>query len=285
MVEKNHTVGEILIKSEDYLRKKGIKNPRLEAELLLALVYSTDRLWVYMNWLKKIEKSKLDELREYLLRRVKGEPLHYILGYKEFMTLKLFVEPGVLVPRFETEELVEKVIEDSRRAGYKVFADLGTGSGAIAISIAKFIEDSFVYAVDISDKALRVAEKNIEANRVREKIKLFKGDLLEPLRELFEQIEVFVSNPPYVSEDEWESLSREIVEYEPREAILAPENGLFYYRKILENLSNLRNKVAYFEISPTKVEEIKKLVKNFEVKTYSIFNDIVGKPRILKVEF
>lgn len=283
MTGKGYTVGEILVKADDYLKKKGVKNSRLEAELLLASVHSADRLWIYMNWFKKIERNKLDKLREHLLRRAKGEPIHYILGYKEFMTLKLFVEPGVLIPRFETEELVEKVIEDSRKKGYKIFADLGTGSGAIAISIAKFIENSFVYAVDISDKALRIAKKNIEVNNVEGRVKLFKGDLLEPLKGLIERIEVFVSNPPYVSKDEWESLPVEIMKYEPKEAILAPQNGLLYYKRIIESLSSFRNKVTYFEIPSTKVREIKKMMEGFKVK-YSIFNDLSGKPRVLKIE-
>lgn len=283
MEEKNYTIGEILVKSENYLKKKGIKNPRLEAELLISFVHSTDRLWVYTNWFEKIERDKLEKLREFLLKRARGEPLHYILGYKEFMTLKFAVEPGVLVPRFETEELVEKVVEESREKGFRVFADIGCGSGVIAISIAKFIENSFVYACDISEKALELTGKNSRINGVEDRIKVLKGDLLEPLIPFLDEIEVFVSNPPYVSFDEWKNLDREVKDYEPQEALIAPEDGLFYYKKIIESLMNKKGKVLYFEISPTRINGLKKLIENFNIKNYEIFNDASKKARILKI--
>jgi release factor glutamine methyltransferase len=283
MEERNYTIGEILIKSENYLKKKGIKNPRLEAELLLSFAHSTDRLWVYTNWFEKIEKDKLEKLRDFLLKRANGEPLHYILGYKEFMTLKLTVEPGVLVPRFETEELVEKVVEESREKEFKIFADIGCGSGAIAVSIAKFVENSFVYACDISEKAVELTTKNARINGVENRIRVFKGDLLEPLTPFLDEIEVFVSNPPYVSYDEWKNLDVEVKDYEPQEALIAPENGLFYYRKIIETLMNKKGKILYFEVSPARIDRLKKLIEDFNIKNYEVFDDTSRKARILKI--
>ena len=288
-MEKNtsYTIGEILIKSEGYLRKKRIKNPRLEAELLLSFVHSTDRLWIYTNWFEKIRDDKLEKLRQLLLRRTKGEPLHYILGYKEFMTLRFYLQPGVLIPRFETEELVEKVVEDSRKGNFRVFADIGCGSGVIAISIAKFVGSSTVYATDISDKAIKLTAENAKVNGVENKVKIFKGNLLEPLEPFIDQIEVFVSNPPYVNHEEWKSLDEEIVKHEPKEALLAPEDGLFYYRAIIENLlkNRTRNKgkLIYFEISPARIEGVKELIKRLKIERYEVLNDMSGKARILKI--
>ena len=273
---------EVISRSTDYLSDVS-STPRLEAELIVAHSVGKDRLWLYMNMDSNIEEVQLERIRKMLKSRKKGEPIHFLLGFKEFMTLKFKVEKGVFIPRFETEELVEKVVLISREMGYKKFLDLGTGVGTIAISIAKFVDGSSVLAVDKSEKALELAEKNAKLNNINN-ISLHMGDMVEFLRKVDDgDFEVLVSNPPYLSESEWEDLEPGIKEYEPKEAFVAGKDGMRYYRMIVETVVNFERKKVFLEISPPRKEGVVKLMEEFGLD-YEIWDDLSGKPRILFFE-
>lgn len=226
------TVLGMILWSADYLRGKGIGTGRLDAEHLLASVVGVDRLGLYLAFERPLTPAELDGYRPLLKRRAAREPLQYILGRQPFRELDLEVGPSVLIPRPETEVLVDQILEAIRGddAGGTAL-DLGTGSGAIALSLA--FEGSFasVVATDVDDAALEVARRNRDAAGLGERVELRRGSLFEPLKRS-ERFDVIASNPPYVGEMDEESLEPEVRDWEPRAALFAGADGLDVLRRI-----------------------------------------------------
>lgn len=226
------TVLGMILWSADYLRDKGIDTGRLDAEHLLASAVGVDRLGLYLAFERPLTPAELDGYRPLLKRRAAREPLQYILGRQPFRELDLEVGPSVLIPRPETEVLVDQILEAMRGddAGGTAL-DLGTGSGAIALSLA--FEGSFasVVATDVDDAALDVARRNRDAAGLGERVELRRGSLFEPLKRS-ERFDVIASNPPYVGEMDEESLEPEVRDWEPRAALFAGADGLDVLRRI-----------------------------------------------------
>jgi release factor glutamine methyltransferase len=226
------TVLGMILWSADYLREKGIDTGRLDAEHLLASVVGVDRLGLYLAFERPLTPAELDGYRPLLKRRAAREPLQYILGRQPFRELDLEVGPSVLIPRPETEVLVDQILEAIRGddAGGTAL-DLGTGSGAIALSLA--FEGSFasVVATDVDDAALEVARRNRDTAGLGERVELRRGSLFEPLKRS-ERFDVIASNPPYVGEMDEASLEPEVRDWEPRAALFAGADGLDVLRRI-----------------------------------------------------
>jgi release factor glutamine methyltransferase len=222
--------------SADYLKTKGVESARLDAEYLLAHVLRVGRLEMYLQHERPLTSRELDEFRPLLKRRAKREPLQYVLGRQAFRTLNLEVGPGVLIPRPETEQLVEEVLgwcRASRPADAALTGlDVGTGSGAIALSLLAEGPFARFVGTDVSPRALGVAARNRDAVGLRERLDLREGGLFAPLRS-GERFDVVVSNPPYVAEREREGLAPEIVDWEPAEALFGGSDGLSVIRSIL----------------------------------------------------
>ena len=218
------TVAEILKAATLRLEEGGIENPRLDAEILLAHVLKWRRLSLYVDSEKKLPLESILRFNELITRRLEGVPVAYLTGTKEFMGLAFAVNEKVLIPRPDTEILTEFVGEYLRGLGGEVtFADLGVGSGAIAISILKFVKSARAAAVDISSEALEVAKFNAQKFHVEGRIELLQGDLFTPLEgKIFNAI---VSNPPYIPTSDLETLQAE-VQHEPRIALDGGEDGL-----------------------------------------------------------
>ncbi|MFC1478724.1 peptide chain release factor N(5)-glutamine methyltransferase [Candidatus Margulisiibacteriota bacterium] len=239
------TITSLLQWTQDYFQKNKIDAPRLTAELLLADVLKVNRLDLYLRYDAPVSEDELASFKKYIQRRVSGEPLQYILGKAWFMGMELAVSRDVLIPRPETEVLVEKVVDwfrnnqpTSQPANQLTVVDIGTGSGCIAVSMAKFVPDIKIYATDISEAAINVALTNAEQHEVE--ITFKRGDLLTPVMDKISDSPVFiVSNPPYVTEHEWPDLQQEVKDHEPDTALLAGENGLEYYRKIIDQSRGL----------------------------------------------
>ena len=239
------TVSQILDKATRYLRRRGIPEPRIDAEVLLAHVLKIERLQIYLNLDCQLTKKELSAYEKLVERRVGREPVAFIVGHKEFMGLKFFLNKDVLIPRPETEILVEKVIEKVRNIGkprsygYRkdnslVIVDLCTGSGNIAISLAKNIVSCKIYATDISKGAIKIARKNAKFHNVEEKVEFLLGDLFSPLEKLNSSLAVdfVVSNPPYVKSRDLVLLQPEIKK-EPLCALVGGNEGLNFYRRIV----------------------------------------------------
>jgi release factor glutamine methyltransferase len=232
------TIQKLLNWTTDYLTQKKVDSPRLSAELLLSSVLDLKRIELYTQYSRVVEEEHLAKLRELVKRAGQQEPIAYLVGKTEFYSLELEVAPDCLIPRPETELLVQRAIEMLRlRTGPHRVCDLCTGCGVIAVAIAKNVPDAKIVATDISAPALALAARNIEKHGLQDRIEPRQGDLFEPLIAHLDQFDMIVCNPPYVSAAEYEALDKNVKDYEPRIALYAGEQGLDLYRRIAERVA------------------------------------------------
>ncbi len=289
---KSWRIIDIINWGSQYLKSKGIDEARLTIELMLCHILKCRRIDLYIDFERPLTKTELEELRNIIKRRIKKEPLQYIIGKTEFMGLEFKINPDVLIPRPETEILVEKTIETIKKEFpdktiVKVL-DIGTGSGNIAISIAKFLGEKVqVLGIDLSGKAIQTAEENAKLNNV-ENVKFICFDLFDADFEnkFKNQFDIVVSNPPYIPTEEFETLQDEIKNYEPRIALTDEADGLSFYRrladlsrKIISNRGFILSEIAYNQAE--KVKEFFKRAGYEEIKT---FKDYLGFERVIKIK-
>lgn len=273
------TVLEALNLSTDYLSKKNIESARLNAELMLAHILKCKRLELYLMFDRPLDDNELHQYRTFLSRRARREPLQYILGEVEFFNIRLKVNRSVLIPRPETELLVEKIIDDFKEKTDIRFLDIGVGSGNISIALLKNISQAKAIAIDISEEALALAKENSEMNEVQDRIDLIKFDILNENIETLGKFDLIVSNPPYVSAMDFETLEPELKVYEPTIALTDMYNGFTFYKKIIQISSSLLNSKGkiYFEIGKDQSDEIKNMMveKGFDnIKLIKDYQDI-----------
>ena len=221
----------------DYFTEKQVDSPRLSAELLLSEVLQIPRINLYTNFDSNVSQDRLDELHRLVKRCCEHEPLAHLIGRTEFYSLDIKVSSDCLIPRPETELLVERAIGFlQNRDGPQLVCDLCTGSGCIAVAIAVNFHDAQFIATDICDAALSMAAKNVENHKLSERIKLVCGDLFDPIIEGIDEtsFDLIVCNPPYVSADEYDKLDRNVKDYEPRKALYAGNDGLDVYTRLIE---------------------------------------------------
>lgn len=229
-MQENWTIKDLVEWTTRFFSDKGIEEPRLNAEVLLAHVLEKDRVYLYANYHAPVNRNERDRYRELIKRRAGMEPLAYLTGTREFMSLEFQVSPAVLIPRPETELLVEKVLELARPLEAVSICDVGTGSGAIAVSLAYYLPGAAVYAVDISDAALQVAKQN--AQRYGVAVEFSQGDLLSRVHQA-EPFDIICANLPYISDEEYAELEPGVREYEPQQALLGVGDGLELYRRLV----------------------------------------------------
>ncbi len=233
MAEKVWTSAEALAWTVSRFSEAGLASARLDAELLLAHALGTERVHLYAHPERPLSEAERATYRQLIERRLAGEPIAYIMGRKNFRYLSLKITPAVLIPRPETELLVESVVEFAAGSPLKC-AEIGTGSGAVAISIARELPGAVIYATDLSQGALDLANENAEAAGVGKAVVLLHGDLFGPLpHELAGFLDAVVSNPPYIPTDDIRSLPPEIGDYEPREALDGGPDGLGVVRRLI----------------------------------------------------
>ncbi len=221
------TILKVLNWTKGYLAERGVENARLESEWLLCAALGLDRVGLYVNFEKPLQPHELAEVRGTVARRARREPLQYILGSQEFMGMEFRVSPAVLIPRHDTETLVHEAV--NRAGGVKKVLDLGSGSGCIAVALAKLLSDATVTSVDCSTKALDIARENAGKNGVT--VRFLAGSLFQPVAgELFDLI---VSNPPYIPTADLDGLQPEVREFEPKGALDGGADGLDFYRLII----------------------------------------------------
>ncbi len=221
------TVLKVLNWTKGYLAEKGVENARLEAEWLLCATTGMDRVGLYVNFEKPLTDAELAAYRALVARRAKREPLQYLLGSQEFCGLDFLVVPAVLIPRHDTELLVEEGLRHAPAA--RSVLDIGVGSGCIAVALAKALPDADVRGVEKSPAALVLAQQNIERHAVR--VTLFEGSLFEPFAG--QRFDLIVSNPPYIPTADLATLQPEVREYEPLSALDGGVDGLDFYRQII----------------------------------------------------
>lgn len=230
-----------------------------------------------------ISESELLKLHFILKDLLKGIPLHYILGEAFFMGIKLKVNPDVLIPRQETEELVDWIIQNHQSEEIQAILDIGTGSGCIALGLKKFLPQTKVYALDVSKAALQIAEENAQQNNLE--IEWLEADILSSQIQLKAKYSIIVSNPPYVTRAETATMHKNVLENEPHLALFVPDNdALIFYRKILQIAQNHLTKKGwvYFEINQYLVSEMQQLLKNFNFINIELKKDISGNYRMIR---
>jgi release factor glutamine methyltransferase len=230
------TIGDILKVTTDYLEKKKIDSPRLSAEILLAHQLNIDRVKLYLNFDQPLQDEEIAGYRALVRRRLRREPIQYITEVQEFWSLVFMVGPRVLIPRAETEVLVEQALflhKEGAVPRRPRILDLGTGCGVIAICLAKEVTGASIWATDISEEALRLARSNARKHAVSEKITFLLGDTWEPVAALNLTFDLILSNPPYIASEELSSLPPEVRDHEPVVAFDGGEGGMFFIEKIL----------------------------------------------------
>lgn len=269
-----------------FLEQKGIKTPRLDAELLLANCLKKERIQLYTDYDSPVNAAELTCFRELVRRRVKREPIAYLIGYREFWSLKINVKRGVFIPRPETEVLVEEALKILKPLGgsdnnLRVL-ELGTGSGAIAVALAKEIRGIAIYATDISLAAADVALSNIKDHALLNSVQLVCGRFLSPFKSkgVFDMV---ISNPPYVADQAIEGLEPEISSYEPKEALAGGEDGLNFYRLSAHQLPMVLKKQAWviLETGDCQAREIHNIFrKTNKYMNLNIVKDLAGHERV-----
>lgn len=225
------TIGRILKWTEQYFKGKGIESPRLDAEVLLSHILGRERIYLYVHFDEPLEPAELARYREAIKQRVQRVPVAYIIGEKEFMGLTFKVTADTLVPRPDTEILVQAAVERLRARGETPrFADIGTGSGAICLSILHFLPKAQADTVDISPAARAVAEENAAALGASDRVTFHTGDLLAPLAG--QCYDAILSNPPYIPDGDIAALAPEVRLKEPRTALAGGKDGLDFYRRL-----------------------------------------------------
>ena len=258
--------------------------PKLDIEILLSKALGdVDRLYIHLNLHKELTNEQMELFNNMIQDRLKGRPIAYIVNNREFMGLDFYVEEGVLIPRPDTEPLVEEVIDlVSGQSDLKI-VDIGTGSGAITVSLAKYIKDCKVYSLDISDKALSIGLKNAISNGVEDKINFIKSDVFSGIENKNLKIDVIVSNPPYIRKSDIETLHTQVKDYEPYIALEGGEDGLDFYRAITEqSIKYLKdNGILAFEVGHDQAQDVSDILrKNGYSKIYTK-KDLQGIDRVV----
>jgi release factor glutamine methyltransferase len=277
------TVLSLLEWAGTYLGERGFDEPRLHVELLLAAVLKLRRLDLYLQFDRPLRPEELTAFKSLFKRRLNHEPLQYILGETEFMGLRLAVASGVLIPRPETEVLVERAVEEIRGLGARpvTVADIGTGSGNIAISLARFVPTTTVTAIDVSARALVIAGANCERNQVSN-VRLQEADIFADALGS-STFDVIVSNPPYVSLGEFAQLPEEIRVYEPRMATTDEGDGYRFIKRIVSLASRHLNPGGHLlmEIGFGQGETARRIAESAGLVEGCLHPDLAGIPRVL----
>ena len=278
------TVLESLVLSSQFLEKKGIESARMNAELILAHILECQRLDLYLRFNQPLNKIETDTYRDFISRRGNFEPYQYIVGNVEFYGLKFFVDKNVLIPRQETEILIETILEKYPKDEELKIFDIGTGSGNIPISLAINLPESKVISIDISQDAIKIAEQNREFHDLNSRIGIIKSDIITDTLEKYNNtFDIIVSNPPYVKNEEFKTLQKEITEFEPDIAVTDFDDGLKFYKEISIKSKTLlkENGILFFEVGEGQAEDVKEIMSENGFKNIEIQKDLSEIDRIV----
>jgi release factor glutamine methyltransferase len=271
--------------AKEFLESLGIEDAVREAEIIVSHFLGIDRLILYKDN-PQILEDIIPMIDELLTRRSKREPLQYVIGYTEFFGLKIKVGSGVLIPRPETELLAEQAIKtisnfEFRISNFKIL-DLCTGTGCLALALAREFPDAKVYGTDTSEIAIGYAKENAGLNGIKN-VKFIKGSLFEPFKGSTDTFDLIVSNPPYIRSDDIKSLQAEIRDWEPVEALDGGEDGLDYYRIIIPEARNYLKGYGclMLELGISQADAVKQMAKNAGFQNISLIKDYAGIERIL----
>lgn len=278
------TIGRILKWTEQYFEQKGVESPRLDAEVLLSHLLKKQRIYLYVHFDEPLQAEELAAYREMIKKRVAHVPVAYILGEKEFMGLTFRVTSDTLVPRPDTEILVQTAVDALKGmpAASRRLADIGTGSGAICLSVLHFTEGTEADTVDISLAARAVAEQNAESLGLAERITFYTGDLLEPIKG--NTYTAILSNPPYIPQADIETLAPEVRCKEPMTALCGGTDGLDFYRRLCAEAPDMLEAGGFmaFEVGIHQAETVATLAEEHPlIERTEIIKDYAGIDRVV----
>lgn len=276
------TIRDIIIKYSQEIASIS-DTPRLDVELLLQkCLGDVDRIYIHMNLDKKLSDKQKEHFLSMIKDRLNGRPIAYIVGHREFMGLDFYVKEGVLIPRPDTETLVEEIIEICKDK-YVNILDIGTGSGAITVSLAKYLPKSKLTSFDISDIPLEVGKINAINNGVDNKIEFIKSDLFSAIKEKDIKFDVIVSNPPYIRKADMNTLHTQVKDYEPYNALEGGIDGLDFYKSITEQSHLYINKggVLAYEVGHDQAQDVAMIMQNNGYTNIYTKKDIQGIDRVV----
>ncbi|MDR4507959.1 MAG: peptide chain release factor N(5)-glutamine methyltransferase [Candidatus Brocadiaceae bacterium] len=285
----NHTVKNLVRWADKTLQRYGVDSPRFDAELLLMHILRCRRTDLYLYPEKSLSKTMATRFKKAVQRRAWREPLQYITNHVEFMSLDFYVDERVLIPRPETELLVEAVIHKSQNFSMGreiIIVDIGVGSGNITIALAKALEASRIFAIDSSPDALAVAEINAQRQQVSEKITFLCGNIFQPLNgyEMKSKVDYILSNPPYIAEGEFDSLQKEVRDFEPYNALISGQDGTEMFKCIIADAGRWLKPEGFlmFEIGENQALQVTQMIENTKnFKNVEYIKDCQGIDRII----
>jgi release factor glutamine methyltransferase len=284
-MSESWTILRLLTWTTDYLKSHGSDSPRLDAEVLLAHARGCERIMLYTAFDQIVDESVRGKFRELVKRRAEGVPVAYLVGKREFYSLSFRVTPDVLIPRPETEFVVVAALDALKELpNDPLVADVGTGSGAIAVAIGKHAPRAKVIAIDISSAALAVAKENAAAHQVLERIEFLEGDLLASLP-AGRRFAVIASNPPYIGESEIGSLSPSVIQHEPRHALIAGPTGTEVIERLIPQAAErlVPGGWLILEVSPLVADRvIQQITASGQFEPPAVIKDLAGLPRVVK---
>ena len=290
------SVKSCLIEKTKLLKDNLITTPKLEARLLLAKAINKDLNWTYLNLEKKISKKKLSKYEILIKKKLKKFPTAYLLGYKEFYSMNFKVNKNTLIPRPETEIIIEEIKKKFQNKKNLLVLDLGTGSGCILLSILKEFKNATGIGIDKYSETVKVARINSKTNNLSKRSKFFKLDWSQ--KDFFKQVikinkafsgnkkfDLVVSNPPYLLKNEINTLMPEVL-YEPKESLYDNKDGLSFYKRILPKINSLvsENSYIYLEINPKNKRNIEKICKTNNLRNTIYIKDLSGKYRFVLIK-
>ncbi len=276
-------LGDSLQSAIEFLTDEQVPSPRMNAEVLLMFVLGVDRAQLYAHPERELTADEQARYDEALRERATGRPAQYITGHQEFWGMDLIVTPAVLIPRPETEHLIETVLELAREFPARSIVDVGTGSGCIALALAKELPQARIMATDISPEALEVARANAARHQLEKRIDFVEADLLkkDAASYVSTAADFVVSNPPYVSEEERDKVQREVRKFEPKLAVFGGEHGFDIYRRLIPQARETLKPGGWLvmEMGFSQEVEIRKLLSDWsEVRVTA---DLQGIPRVV----
>jgi release factor glutamine methyltransferase len=280
MTTEAWTVRRLLAWTQEFLKKKGLDTPRLDSEILLAHSLGCPKIELYVRIDEEPPEPVRTAFREAIKKRAEGVPVAYLVGYREFYSLPFFVTPAVLIPRPETETLVMEALRLLKPMAEPRVLDLCTGSGCVAVTIAKQHKTAKVVGTDISPEALAIATKNAERHSVTERVTLLQGDLTTPIAG--QAFDVVVSNPPYIAQSELPTLDPGVRNFEPMSALDGGPDGLDFYRRLAAEVPVILNPggAVLVEIGPTQEAAVRDLFAA-QLEPGKTFKDQAGRPRVV----
>lgn len=282
------TVKRILEWTSSHLEKNGSDSPRLDAEILLAHSRSCERIELYTRFNEVVTDAERTVMRELVNRRAAREPVAYLVGYREFFSMKFDVTRDVLIPRPDTETLVMEGLERGRRLRQPRVLDLCTGSGCIAIAFAANHLGAMLVATDNSAAALAMARSNAEKHGLSDRIEFREGDLFDAVGAEEEKFDLILSNPPYVCDHEVKELDEDVVKYEPHQALFAGEEGLDFIRPLIKSAPRYLNENGslLIEMDPSQIETAAEWVRSAtDFKQVRAIKDLAGRSRVLMASY